>query len=219
VTVEAKICGVRTPAILEAAISAGAEFVGLVFFPKSPRNLTIPDAVDLAGAVGGRARTVAVVVDPDDDLVDRIVANVRPDVLQLHGAETPERVGAIKTRAGLTVFKAVPVSDAWEVAAAARYSAVADRILFDTKAPPGSELPGGNGLSFDWAILEAAAAPFALSGGLDADNVAEAIRQSGAALVDVSSGVETAPGEKDSVLINQFVHAVREAAPKQKKAS
>jgi phosphoribosylanthranilate isomerase len=219
VTVEVKICGVRTPAIVEAAIGAGAEFVGFVFFAKSPRNLTIPDAVDLAGAVRGRARTVAVVVDPDDDLVDRIVTKVEPDVLQLHGAETPEHVGAIKTRTGMTVFKAVSVSEASDVVAAGRYSGVADRILFDTKAPPGSELPGGNGLCFDWAILDAAAAPFALSGGLNADNVVEAIRQSGATLVDVSSGVETAPGEKDSILIKQFVHAVREAAPKQKKAS
>ncbi len=218
-TVEVKICGVRTPAILEAAIGAGAEFVGFVFFAKSPRNLTIPDAVDLSGAVRGRARTVAVVVDPDDDLLDRIVGKVQPDVLQLHGAETPDRVRAIKARAGLTVFKAVPVSDASDVADAARFSGVADQVLFDTKAPPGSELPGGNGLCFNWALLHAAAPPFALSGGLDADNVAEAISQSGATLVDVSSGVETAPGEKDPRLITQFVRAVREAAPKQKKAS
>ncbi len=208
-TVEVKICGVRTPAILEAAISAGAEFVGFVFFPKSPRNLTVPDAVDLAGAVGRRARTVAVVVDPDDDLVDRIVTEVRPDVLQLHGAETPERVGAVKTRAGLTVFKAVPVSDASDVVAAGRYSGVADQLLFDKKAPPGAELPGGNGLCFDWAILDAVAAPFALSGGLDADNVAEAIRLSGATLVDVSSGVETSPGVKDAGLIASFLASAK----------
>ena len=218
-TVEVKICGVLTPAILETAISAGADFVGFVFFAKSPRNLTIPNAANLADAARGRVRTVTVLVDPDDDLVDRIVTEVRPDVLQLHGAETPERVGAVKTRAGLTVFKAVPVSDASDVVAAGRYSGVADQLLFDTKAPPGAELPGGNGLCFDWAILDAVAAPFALSGGLDADNVAEAIRLSGATLVDVSSGVETAPGEKDPRLITQFVRAVQEAAPKQKRAS
>jgi phosphoribosylanthranilate isomerase len=219
VTVEVKICGVLTPAILETAISAGADFVGFVFFAKSPRNLTIRNAADLADAARGRVRTVTVLVDPDDDLVDRIATEVRPDVLQLHGVETPERVGAVKTRAGLTVFKAVPVSDASDVVAAGRYSGVADQLLFDTKAPPGAELPGGNGLCFDWAILDAVAAPFALSGGLDADNVAEAIRLSGATLVDVSSGVETAPGEKAPRLITQFVRAVQEAAPKQKRAS
>lgn len=218
-TVEVKICGVRTPAILDAAIAAGADFVGLVFFQKSPRNLPLKDAQALAAAARGRAKTVAVMVDPDDALIDAVVADVRPDVLQLHGSETPERVSAVKDRSGLSVFKAVPVAGVADVAGAARYAEVADTILFDAKAPAGADLPGGNGLRFDWKLLHGVTAPFALSGGLDAGNVAEAIRLSGAGLVDVSSGVETAPGEKDAALIEQFVRAVRDAAPQHKKAS
>ncbi|WP_108682061.1 phosphoribosylanthranilate isomerase [Methyloceanibacter sp. wino2] len=218
-TVEVKICGVRTPASLDAAIAAGADFVGLVFFAKSPRNLSPADAARLATAARGRVKTVAVLVDPDDALIDTIAADVRPDVLQLHGSETPERAAAIKATTGLTVFKAVPVAERADVNAAARYEGIADRILFDAKAPAGADLPGGNGLRFDWAILEGASAPFALSGGLAASNVAEAIRLSGASLVDVSSGVETAPGEKDPGLIAQFVQAARGTAPEHKKAS
>ncbi|WP_342027460.1 phosphoribosylanthranilate isomerase [Methyloceanibacter methanicus] len=195
-TVEVKICGVRTPAILDAAITAGAGFVGLVFFQKSPRNLTLENAQALAAAARGRAKTVAVTVDPDDALIDAVVAEVRPDVLQLHGSETPKRVAAIKVRTGLPVFKAVPVAEVADLAVAARYTDVADTILFDAKAPPGADLPGGNGMRFDWKLLHGVTAPFALSGGLDAGNVAEAIRLSGAGLVDVSSGVETRPARK-----------------------
>lgn len=218
-TIDVKICGVRTPAILDAAIAAGADFVGLVFFQKSPRNLTPEDAQGLAAAARGRAKTVAVMVDPDDALIDAVAAEVQPDFLQLHGSETPERVAAIKARTGLRIFKAVPVAEAVDLTAAAVYAGVADEILFDAKAPAGADLPGGNGMRFDWKLLEGATAPFALSGGLDASNVAEAIRLSGAALVDVSSGVETAPGEKDAELITHFIRAVRDAAPQHKKAS
>lgn len=218
-TVEVKICGVRTPAILDAAMTAGADFVGLVFFKKSPRNLSAADAARLATAARGRVKTVAVVVDPDDVLIETIATQVCPDVVQLHGSETPERTAAIKAQTGLSIFKAIPVAEAADVTAAARYEGIADRILFDAKAPAGADLPGGNGMRFDWAILGDASAPFALSGGLDASNVAEAIRLSGATLVDVSSGVETAPGEKDPALIAQFVQAARGAAPEHKKAS
>lgn len=218
-TVEVKICGVRTPAILDAALAAGADFVGFVFFEKSPRNLAAADAARLAAAARGRAKTVAVVVDPDDALIDTIAVDVRPDVLQLHGSETPERAAAIKAKTGMAVFKAVPVAEAADVAASAGYEGIADRILFDAKAPPGADLPGGNGLRFDWTILKGASGPFGLSGGLDPTNVAEAIRLSGASLVDVSSGVETAPGEKDPALIAQFIHAARAVAPEHKKAS
>lgn len=219
VTVKVKICGVRTPAILDAAVSAGADLVGLVFFAKSPRNLTIEQAEALANAARGRVGTVAVLVDPDDALVDEVVATVRPDFLQLHGNEAPQRVAAIKARTGLPVFKAIAVSEAADVERARAYVEIADQVLFDAKAAPDALLPGGNGVAFDWHMLAAAHAPFALSGGLDARNVSEAIRVTGAALVDVSSGVETAPGEKDEGLIIEFIQAARSAAQQHAKAS
>lgn len=218
-TVEVKICGVRTPAILDAAVTAGADFVGLVFFSKSPRHLTISEARGLAEAARGRVRTMAVVVDPDDGLIDAMAADVRVDALQLHGEEPPERVAAIKARTGLPLFKAVAVSEPADMAAAARYADVADRILFDAKARQGAGLPGGNGIPFDWQLLKAARPPFALSGGLTPGNVADAVRLTGASLVDVSSGVETAPGEKDAALIAQFIHAARSAATQHQRAS
>lgn len=218
-TVKVKICGVRTPAILDAAVAAGADLAGLVFFAKSPRNLTIEQAGALADAARGRVGTVAVMVDPDDALIEAVAGTVRPDILQLHGKETPERVAIIKERTGLSVFKAVPVCEPADVAQARAYAGIADQILFDAKAAPDAALPGGNGVIFDWRILASAKPPFALSGGLDAGNVAEAIALTGAALVDVSSGVETAPGEKDADLITQFIQAARAAAPQHAKAS
>ncbi len=218
-TVEVKICGVRTPDSLDAVVAAGADFAGLVYFAKSPRHLTLGQARGLAEAARGRVRTVAVVVDPDDALIEAITADVRVDALQLHGRESPERVAAIKARTGLSLFKAVAVSEPADLAAAAHYAGVADRILFDAKAPKNADLPGGNGIPFDWQLLKAALPPFALSGGLTPGNVAEAIRLTGASLVDVSSGVETAPGEKDAALIAQFVRAARSAATQHQKAS
>lgn len=218
-TVKVKICGVRTPAILDAAVAAGADLAGLVFFAKSPRNLTIEQAGALADAARGRVGTVAVMVDPDDALIEAVAGTVRPDILQLHGKETPERVAAIKERTGLFVFKAVPVCEPADVAQARAYAGIADQILFDAKAAPDAVLPGGNGVIFDWRILASAKPPFALSGGLDAGNVAEAIALTGASLVDVSSGVETAPGEKDAALITRFIQAARAAAPQHAKAS
>jgi len=214
VTIKVKICGVQTPAILDAAVSAGADHVGLMFFPKSPRHLSLKEAESLAAAARGRIHIVVVMVDPDDSLIDAVAKQVRPDSLQLHGAESPERVAAIKARTGLPVIKAIPVAQAADVVLADAYAA-ADQILFDAKAAPGAVLPGGNGVAFDWSALSDAHAPFALSGGLHAGNVAEALRRTGATMVDVSSGVETAPGVKDATLIAQFIKAVRAAAPQQ----
>jgi phosphoribosylanthranilate isomerase len=219
VTVKVKICGVRTPAILDAAASSGADYVGLVFFAKSPRNLSLDEASRLADEARGRVGTVAVLVDPEDALVDAVAEVVGPDILQLHGSESPSRVAAIKARTGLPVIKAIPVADAADVAAAPAYTDIADQILFDAKASPDAALPGGNGVAFDWGALAAAPSPFALSGGLDAGNVAAAIRLTGAELVDVSSGVETAPGVKDEKLIKQFIEAARTAVHQQAKAS
>jgi phosphoribosylanthranilate isomerase len=182
VTVKVKICGVRTPAILDAAVAAGADLVGLVLFAKSPRNLTVELAGALADAARGRVDTVAVTVDPDDALIDAIAGTVRPDALQLHGDETPERVAAIKAKTGLPVFKAIAVSETADVARAAAFAGIADQILFDAKAAPGAALPGGNGVIFDWRMLAVAKPPFALSGGLDAGNVGDAIRLTGSNL-------------------------------------
>lgn len=212
-SVKVKICGVRTPAILDAAAEAGADYVGFVFFPKSPRHIELAQARSLADRAKGRVATVAVLVDPDDDLIDRVVGLVGPDILQLHGSESPDRVAAIKARAGLAVFKAVGVSDAADAASAALYAKTADMVLFDAKPLPTDSLPGGNGVSFDWTRLRGLSLkePFGLSGGLTADNVAEAIALTGASLVDVSSGVEHPPGEKDAALVARFIAAAKAA--------
>lgn len=217
-TVKVKICGVRTPAILDAAVSARADYVGLVLFPKSPRNLSLDQAAGLAEAARGRVPTVAVMVDPDDDLISAVAERVRPDALQLHGTEAPDRVADLKARTGLPAIKAIPVGEAADVDLADTYE-VADHILFDAKAAPGEVLPGGNGIVFEWSVLTRARTPFVLSGGLHPGNVAEAVRQTGAAMVDVSSGVETAPGVKDAALISQFIAAARGAVPFKAKAS
>jgi phosphoribosylanthranilate isomerase len=211
VPVKVKICGVRNPAIVETAAAEGADYVGFVFFEKSPRHLSFDEARDLAEAARGKIGTVAVLVDPGDALIDRVMELLQPSILQLHGNETPERVVAIKTRTGAPVMKAVSVAQATDVAKAACFAAGTGYVLFDAKAAPGARLPGGNGVAFDWRILKAADAPFALSGGLTPDNVAEAIRLTGVALVDVSSGVERAPGEKDEALVRRFIRAAKSA--------
>ena len=211
--VKVKICGVRTPAIVETASEAGADFIGLVLFAKSPRHVELEEARVLAAVARGKIGTVAVLVDPDDALVDGVVERVRPDFLQLHGSETPERVTAIRTRAGLPVMKAIAVAEACDVADAGKYAASADFILFDAKASPDALLPGGNGVPFNWDALKGIKPPFALSGGLTPDTVGEAIRLTGASLVDVSSGVERAPGEKDAELVRRFIRAAKGAAP------
>lgn len=207
--VKVKICGVRTPAIVETAAEEGADFVGLVLFPKSPRHVELEEARVLAAIARGKIGTVAVLVDPDDALVDGVVERVRPDLLQLHGSETPERVAAIRARTALPVMKAVSVAGPGDVAEAGRYASSADYILFDAKAGPDETLPGGNGVAFDWRPLKDFTASFALSGGLTPDTVGEAIRLTGASLVDVSSGVERATGEKDAELVRRFIRAAK----------
>ena len=206
-----KICGLSTEPTLDAAIDAGADMVGLVFHEASPRFVDLDRAEQLARRAAGRVETVALVVDADDALLDEIVAAIKPDWLQLHGRETPERVGAIVRRHAPRVIKALPVHTADDVAAVGPFETVADMILLDAKPPKNASRPGGHGVPFDWNILRQArpSRPFMLSGGLSPDNVAEAIRTTRPAAVDVSSGVETAPGEKDPDLIRAFVATVR----------
>lgn len=211
-----KICGLSTEETLAAACDAGVERVGFVFFPRSPRHVAPARAAALAALARGTARTVAVValtVDADDPTLDAIVGSVGPDMLQLHGRETPERVAAVRARFGLPIVKALGVAAADDLAAVPAYAAVADEILFDARPPKGSALPGGNGRAFDWRLLGALdlSVPFMLSGGLGPANVAEAIRATRAPAVDVSSGVESAPGVKDPGLIAAFVAAARAA--------
>lgn len=204
-----KICGLRTPEAVAVALDGGASHVGFIFFPKSPRNVSPHEAAALREPVRGRAAAVAVSVDADDALLQAIVDEVRPDILQLHGHETPERVSAVRARFGLPVIKALPVRDEADLRAAGRYAGIADHLLFDAKPPPDAALPGGNGIAFDWTLLDAApAAPFFLSGGLNRANLAEALRSRPAGL-DVSSGVESAPGVKDLALIRAFLGEAR----------
>jgi len=209
-----KICGLSTPEALDVALDAGADMVGFVFFPPSPRHLLYDAARPLGARVRGRAQKVALTVDADDAAFDALVEALRPDLLQLHGKETPARVAALKTRFGLPVMKAIPVETKADLAAIASYSGVADRLLFDARPPREATRPGGLGKPFDWRLLEGLdpGVPFMLSGGLDAGNVAEALRITCAPGVDVSSGVERAPGEKDPDKIRAFIRAAREAA-------
>jgi phosphoribosylanthranilate isomerase len=210
-----KICGLSTEDTLDAALAAGAERVGFVFFPRSPRHIALDRAALLAGRARGRAAIVVLTVDADDAALSDIVAAVGPDMLQLHGRETPERSGAVRARFGRPVIKAVGVSTAGEVAGASAYLGAADEILFDAKPPKGAVLPGGNGVSFDWRLLAALdlPVPFMLSGGLGPRNLGEALRVTRAPAVDVSSGVETAPGVKSPELIAAFVRAARGGHP------
>ncbi len=209
-----KICGLSTPEALDAALDAGADMVGFVFFEPSPRHVTFEKARALGKRAGGRAQKVALTVDADDALLDAIVDALQPDLLQLHGKELPARVAAVRKRFDLQAMKAIAVATRSDLAAAATYAADADRLLFDACAPREATRPGGLGQSFDWRLLEnlAPGLPFMLSGGLGAGNVAEALRITRAPGVDVSSGVERAPGEKDPDKIRAFVRAAREAA-------
>lgn len=206
-----KICGLKTPEALDVALEAGADMVGFVFFPPSPRHVGLAASAELGRRVGDRARKVALIVDADDALLKSITDALRPDLLQLHGAETPARVQAIKARFGLPVMKAIAVEARADLAAVKRYNTVADRLLFDARAPREATRPGGLGKPFDWHLLEQLdlAVPFMLSGGLDPDNVAAALRITSAPGVDVSSGVERAPGEKDHDKIRAFIRAAR----------
>lgn len=212
-TTKVKICGLKTETAMEAALAGGADYVGLVFFPPSPRNVSPATAQALAAKARGRAKIVALMVDPDDSLIETVIASANPDILQLHGDETPERVIEIHRRWGKPVMKAILVEAAEDAQAALAYRGVADLILFDARAPRGSTRPGGNGAAFDWRALLGVKdqVPYMLSGGLTPDNVADAIRSTGAAIVDVSSGVEVRPGEKDPTLIDRFLQAAKGA--------
>jgi phosphoribosylanthranilate isomerase len=212
-TVLVKICGLKTHEALDAALDAGADLVGFVFFPPSPRNVEPAAARALGRRVGGRAGKVALTVDAEDALIEQIVETLAPDLLQLHGKETPQRIAAVKARFGIPVMKAIAVEAHADLAAVDRYIAVADRLLFDARAPREATRPGGLGKPFDWRLLRTLdpGIPFMLSGGLDAGNVAAALSITRAPGVDVSSGVERVPGEKDLDKIRAFVRAAREA--------
>lgn len=212
-TTESKICGINTREALTAALDGGADYVGLVFFAPSPRHVDIGFARRLAADARGKAKIVALTVDAEDAALAEIVKEIAPDFLQLHGGETPERAAEIKETFGRKIIKAIAVRTAEDAARARTYTKVADLILFDAKAPSGATRPGGHGQVFDWTRLDAVARemPFMLSGGLTPDNVAEAIRVTRPQAVDVSSGVETAPGVKDVDLIRRFLRAVKTA--------
>ena len=209
--VSVKICGISTVDDVRACAGAGANYMGLVFFEKSPRNITIPAARDLALAAPVGLAKVALVVNPSDAELDAIAGTVPLDMIQLHGRETPERVAEVKARYGLPVMKAVGIADANDLPKLESYFGVADQILVDAKPPKGGELPGGNGLSFDWRLIAGRRwpCPWMLAGGLTSENVAEAVTMTGAKQVDVSSGVEDAPGQKNAELIQKFVQNSR----------
>ena len=206
-----KICGLSTPETLDVALQAGADMVGFVFFPPSPRHIGLEIARDLGRRAKGRAVKVALTVDADDATLGNIVETLRPDMLQLHGSETVARLRDIRQAFGLPVMKAIAVENADDLALLPGYAAVADRILFDARAPKRATRPGGLGAVFDWHLLEKLdlKLPFMVSGGLNAGNVAEAVRVTRAGGVDVSSSVERAPGIKDPDLIREFIRAAR----------
>jgi phosphoribosylanthranilate isomerase len=210
---KAKICGLSTPEAVAAAMAGGAAYLGFMFFEKSPRNVTPEAAARLAAPARGPAKIVAVVVDPDDEALDRILAHLKPELIQLHGKETPARAAAIAGRTGAGVIKVIPVSEASDVDAAGAYEGVAQHLMFEGKPPKDADRPGGIGASFDWSLLAGRryARPWFLAGGLDPWNAAEAIARSGAPILDVSSGVERGPGVKDPALISAFLEAVRRA--------
>jgi phosphoribosylanthranilate isomerase len=207
-SVTAKICGLSTPETLDAAIAGGASHVGFVFYPPSPRNISIDQAEALAARVSGHSKIVGLFVDPEPGLIDAVRKVVHLDAIQLHGSEHPAMVGRLQMQHGIEVWKAVPVRTANDLTLSHKYRG--HRILFDAKPPAGSAVPGGTGLRFDWNLLEGFhhTSPWLLSGGLDARNVAEAVKTTGATLVDVSSGVESAPGVKDVDKIAAFLQAV-----------
>ena len=206
-----KICGLSTPETLDTALQEGAEMVGFVFFPPSPRHISLEIAGELGRQAKGRAVKVALTVDADNATLANIVETLRPDILQLHGRESVARLRDIKQNFGLPLMKAIPVATAADLAPLSGYAAVADRILFDARAPKDATRPGGLGAVFDWHLLEKLdlGLPFMVSGGLNAGNVAEALRVTRAGGVDVSSGVECVPGLKDPDMIRDFIRAAR----------
>jgi phosphoribosylanthranilate isomerase len=219
-TTDIKICGLTTEEAVEKALALGASHIGFIFFPKSPRNIEPADAGRLAQQARGRAKIVAVTVDADNDDLDEIVDLLAPDILQLHGSESPDRVLTIKAVYGLPVMKAFSVREADDLRKIEAYIGIADRFLFDAKPPAGSDLPGGNGVSFDWNLMHLLddGVDYMLSGGLNKDNIADALRLTGARGIDVSSGVERAPGVKDLDLMEAFFEAARRAETTQASA-
>ncbi len=210
--VQVKICGLTDEEAVDAAVEAGADFVGVVFFEKSPRHVTIERAAELLQFVPEEVQRVGLFVEPDDALLDTVMNNVRLDFFQFHGKESPERVEAVRLEYGMPVIKAVGIAGPADLELAEAYSQVSDWLLFDAKAPDHADRPGGNAAAFDWAILNGRRwpCPWMLAGGLTPDNVAEAVRLSGAKAVDVSSGVESSPGVKDAALIAKFIAAVQQ---------
>ncbi|MGE6785087.1 phosphoribosylanthranilate isomerase [Ensifer adhaerens] len=210
---QVKICGLKTAEAAERAAALGASHVGFIFFPKSPRNIEPDDAGRIAEKIRGQAKIVAVTVNADNDELDEIVSALNPDILQLHGGESAERLLTVKAMYGLPVMKAFSVREASDLEKIDAFVGIADRFLFDAKAPVGSDLPGGNGVSFDWKLLDAldGSVDYMLSGGLNAENIGEAMAQTCARAIDISSGVESAPGVKDLKLMESFFNAVRQA--------
>lgn len=208
-----KICGIKTLDLLDATIEAGADMVGFMHFPRSPRHVSIEDLATLISAARGRIESCVVLVNPDNSCVAEVAA-LGPDWIQLHGPETPHRVEAIKAEAGVEIMKALPIGSADDVAKVTDFTDIADRILLDAKPPKGADRPGGLGDSFDWTLLKALdpSIPFMLSGGLTPDNVADAVRSVRPMGIDVSSGVETAPGVKNKRLIEAFIRNARSVA-------
>lgn len=204
-----KICGIRDAAALDCAVTHGADLVGFVFYPPSPRAIDLFAAAELAASVPDRVGTVGVLVDPDERTLDGLLAHVSLDLLQLHGAETPQRVAAIRAHTGCRVMKAVRVREAADLAEVEAYGDAADLVMLDAKPPQGALLPGGNGLAFDWELARGfrCRRPWALAGGLDVANLAAAVAATAADIYDVSSGVESAPGVKDPGKIRAFLEA------------
>ena len=208
-----KVCGLTTAEAVDAAVAGGAAYLGFVFFPKSPRHLDAVTARALAAPARGKARIVAVTVDADDALLTELALMFQPDLIQLHGSETPARAAQVRSLTGAGIIRALPVSNPADLDAATGWAEAADHLMFDARPPEGSDLPGGVGASFDWAMLSGRRfeRPWFLAGGLTPANVADAVRISGAPAVDVSSGVESAPGVKDPALISAFLKAARAA--------
>ena len=214
-TVAVKICGITSADAIDAAVSAGAAYGGLVFHPNSPRNVGFEQARVLADQMRGRLKIVALIADMDDDRIGNLIETVRPDFLQLHGSESARRAAYIRGKFGVAVIKALPVSEPGDLAAAAEYEDAVDMLMFDARPPEGAQRGGGHGQAFDWKILSGKSftKPWFLAGGLLPDNVARAVELSGAQLVDVSSGVESAPGVKDAGRIRDFILAAKNPAP------
>jgi phosphoribosylanthranilate isomerase len=209
--VKVKICGLTDPLEAAAAAKAGADYIGLNFFPRSPRYVDFPKAAALSAVLPPEVTKVALVVDADDATLDALMSEVPLDMLQLHGAESPARVAEIRARSGLPVMKVLGIATAEDVAKADIYTAVADQLLIDAKPPPGADRPGGNAVAFDWSLIAGRdwGLPWLLAGGLTPENVARAIQLTGATQVDVASGVESAPGVKDTAKIRAFIDAAR----------